>query len=126
MLAIMTLNYLLFDYSEDTAGVGVFEAMASTHAAQAGLVRDEVAQVLAWAFDQFADERGPVDDGFEWDYELQSVQEWSQPEPLQYEHRTKKVTALTGLPGQPRHTVTLSITGSAVFCEAFRRHFSAH
>jgi hypothetical protein len=123
ILGTMSLKYLDFEYSEDTEGLGTFEAMASTGAAQVALVRDEVAQVLAWAFEHFADGRGPLDEGFEWDYDLQSLQEWSQPEPLQYDPRTQKVTALIGLPGQPRHTVTLSLTGSEAFCAAFTQQF---
>ena len=38
----MTLDYLDFDYSEDTEGVGVFDAMASTGAEQVAAVRAEV------------------------------------------------------------------------------------
>jgi ABC-type sugar transport system ATPase subunit len=117
------MHYLIFDYSEDTEGVGTFEAMASTGAAQSVAVRAEAAQVLAWACQHFPDGRGALDEGFEWDYELQSVVEWSQPEPLQFDPHTGQITALTGLPGQPRHTLTLTLSGSAHFCQALTQAF---
>ena len=45
----MTLAYLDFDYSEDTEGIGVFDAMASTAPDRAGDVDAEIALVLDWA-----------------------------------------------------------------------------
>lgn len=99
----MTLDYLDFDYSEDTEGIGVFDAMASVRPQHLAAVRAEVEQVLGWANDVFAGRRAPVEDGGEWDYDLQEMQEES--------------------PSEPRHTVTLSISGTEAFCAAFREAF---
>jgi hypothetical protein len=96
----MTLNYLDFDYSEDTEGIGVFDAMATVRPEQLAAVQAEVAQVLDWAH-AFPGPRGPVEEGGEWDYDLQDVQE----------------------AGAQRRTVTLSISGSPAFCAAFREAF---
>jgi hypothetical protein len=117
------LRYLTFDFSEDTEGVGTFEAMASTGTAHVAAVREEVGQVLAWAYEHFAEGRGAIEEGFDWDYDLRSLVEWSQPEPLQFDPRSGLVTALTGLPGQPRHTVTLTLSGSLEFCQALTQAF---
>jgi len=99
----VALNFLDFDYSEDTEGVGVFDAMATVRPQQLAAVRAEVGEVLGWANDVFAGRRGPVEDGGEWDYDLQEMQEDS--------------------PGDPRVTVTLSISGTEAFCSAFREAF---
>lgn len=97
----MTLDFLDFDYSEDTEGIGVFDAMATVRPEQLAAVHAEVEQVLAWAQDAFAGRRGPVEEGSEWDYDLQETQE----------------------PDTHRRTVTLSISGTPAFCAAFREAF---
>ena len=99
----MPLNFLDFDFSEDTQGVGVFDAMATVRAQQIAAVRAEVDEVLGWANKAFAGRRGPLEDGAEWDYDLQEMQE--------------------DAPGEPWHTVTLSISGTEAFCAAFREAF---
>ncbi|SEB22999.1 hypothetical protein [Variovorax sp. YR216] len=99
----MTLDYLDFDYSEDTEGVGVFDAMATVRPEQIAAVHAEVEKVLGWANGVFAGRRGPVEDGGDWDYDLQELQE--------------------DAPGDPRHTVTLSVSGTEAFCAAFREAF---
>lgn len=71
--------------------------MASTRAAQHAAVMAEVEQVLAWAWREFPDRHGPVEDGMAWDHELVVRNEdggWC--------------------------TVTLTLTGDASFVEAFR------
>lgn len=96
------LHYLSFELSEDTEGVTTLEAMASTSAAQHAAVMDEVQQVLDWAWQQFPHSHGPVDDGLDWDHDLQlSVEQggW--------------------------HVVTLSLAGSAAFVDAFGQRFGA-
>ena len=120
----MSLNYLDFDYSEDTEGVGVFDAMASTGAQQLGAVHAEVVQVLAWAHSAFAGRRAPVGEGGDWDYDLQGMQELSLPEFLDYDEEGRRLRVRTGPAGAPRHTVTLSIGGTAAFCAAFRERFA--
>jgi len=90
------MNFLTFAVDEADDGVSSLEAMASTAAEQHGAVLAEVRQVLDWAWRQFPDARGPIDDGMEWDHDLQvSVEEggW--------------------------HTVTLTLTGAERFVEEF-------
>lgn len=96
------MHYLSFDLSENTEGVTTLEAMASTAAAQHAAVMDEVQRVLDWAWQQFPHTHGPVDEGGDWDYDLQlSVEDggW--------------------------HVVTLTLAGSAAFVDAFLRRFGA-
>ena len=95
----MTLHYLDFDYSEDDAGCGTWDAMASVRPAQLDALLSEVAQVLAWAHSEFSDQQGPLDDGGEWDYDQQGVQEAG------------------------RYTLTLTISGTPAFGAAWRAQF---
>jgi hypothetical protein len=74
--------------------------MASTRAPQHPAVMAEVAQVLDWAWRQFPDRHGPVEDGMAWDHDLVDHAEvggW--------------------------HSVTLTLTGDARFVEAFIAEF---
>ena len=101
------LSYLIFDHSEDTEGIGTFEAMASVAPPQVALVMDEVTQVLSWAHAAFPQAHGPLDEGFTWDHDLQAQQEQQEPT----------------ISGEPLHTITLSLSGSEAFCQAFRARF---
>ncbi len=100
----LALRYLDFDYSEDALGWGNFDAMASVLLPQRIALQDEVAQVLNWAHRAFAHQQAPLDEGGEWDYDLQARQE-------------------VAAPGPERHTLTLSISGTAPFCAAFKQQF---
>jgi len=117
------LQYLDFDYSEDAHGHGTFEAMASVPAARLSILQAEIAQVLDWAFANFPDQCAPLEEGGVWDYQLDGQQEWSVPEALRYDEVTGKFSSQPGTPGEPRHALTLAISGSAQFCAAFRLHF---
>jgi hypothetical protein len=119
----MMLRFFEFDYSEDTEGVGVFDAMASVGPQQVAVVHDEVAQVLRWAHDHFPHGRGPVGEGFDWDYDLQSQQEYTVSEAMVFDERTGTVSVRPQTKGVPRHTVTLSLSGSDAFCHALREQF---
>ncbi len=96
----MTLHYLVFDFSEDTEGIGTFEAMASTAPADAAQVETEIAQLLGWAEAAFPDGHGALSDGAEWDFDLQEPDE-----------------------GAARRTFVVSISGTPGFCDALRERF---
>jgi hypothetical protein len=90
------MHHLIFALDEIEDGVATLEAMASTAAGQHAAVMAEVQQVLDWAWRQFPDSHGPIDDGMHWDHDLQ----------------------LTLEPGG-WHTVTLTLTGTGRFVEEF-------
>jgi hypothetical protein len=119
----MPLHYLDFDYGEDTEGVGTLEAMASTWPEQIAAVHAEVAQVLSWAFATFPDRRGPIEEGGDWDYDLQGIQEFTVPQTLRYDDVAQQLSVEAGPPGKPRCMVTVSFSGIAEFCAAFRQEF---
>lgn len=95
------LHYLTFEISEDTDGIGTAEGMASTDAETHARALAEAQAVLTWAQARSPHGHGPLDEGFEWDHDLQISQEgdW--------------------------HTVTLTLSGTAAFLDAFRRRFAA-
>ena len=99
----MTLDYLLFDYSEGGDDTGSFDAMAAVLPAQAPTVEAEIAQVLAWAEVHFPD-HAPVEDGGDWLADLQCTDEADGS-------------------GALRRVFSLSISGSATFCQAFQAQF---
>lgn len=123
MSSNLTLNYLDFDYSEDPQGIGTFDAMASTRPEHVAAVRAEIAQVLDWAHAAFPGLRAPLDEGGEWDFNLQGLQEWSAFETMAYDENTRQFAVQLSPAGPPRHTVTLSLSGSPQFCAAFRQRF---
>ena len=100
----MPLSYLDFDYSEDEQGWGNFDAMASVLPPQRPALQAELALVLNWAHTTFPHQQAPLDDGGEWDFDLQ---EWADNNPT----------------GPPRHTLTLSLSGTPQFCDAFKNQF---
>ena len=96
------LDFLSFDLTEVDDGVSSLEAMASTALEQHPAVMAEVQQVLDWAWRHCPGSHGPVDDGMDWDHDLQVLVEdggW--------------------------HTVTLTLTGTARFVEAFIASFGS-
>lgn len=90
------MHYLTFDLSDNDEGITTLEALASTAAEQHAAVMAEVQQVLDWAWHRFPHTHGPADDGMDWDHDLQVSVESGQ-----------------------WHAVTLTLTGSPRFIEAF-------
>lgn len=74
------MHYLTFTLIEGVDGVSTLEAMAATGADRHTAVLAEVEAVLAWARCRFPATQGPVEDGHDWDHDLQvSVEDgnWS-------------------------------------------------
>jgi hypothetical protein len=94
--------YLSFDLSEGDDGVSTLEAMASTPPGVQPAVMVEVDSVLAWAREQFPHSHGPVDEGHDWDHDLQ-----------------------VSVEGERWHVVTLTLSASPRFVEAFQAVFGA-
>lgn len=94
------MRHLSFDLTDGSDDILTLEAMASTREAEHAAVMAEVAQVLAWARAEFGGRQGPVEDGNAWDHELlvqHEVGGWV--------------------------TVTLTLSASAEFAEAFQATF---
>lgn len=97
-----TLDFLSFQLDEVDESVSSLEAMASTALEQHTAVMAEVQQVLDWAWSRYPGSHGPIDDGMDWDHDLQ-------------------VTIEDG----GWHTVTLTLTGTGRFVEEFIATFGS-
>ena len=97
---MIALRLLTLDVSDNDEGVVTIEALASTAAEQHAAALAEAQQLLDWAWRAFPHTHGPADDGGEWDHDLQAVDE-----------------------GGGWHAVTLTLTGTAEFAEAFVQAF---
>ena len=91
------MQYLCFESCEVADGICALEVVASTGAAQHAAALAEVQQLLDWAWCHFPHTHGPVDDGMDWDHDLQMRVE----------------------PGG-WHTLTLSLAASERFAAAFQ------
>jgi hypothetical protein len=117
-----TLRFLEFDYSEDEHGHGSFDAMAAAGPAQLRALQDEVARVLDWAHARFG-APGALDEGSEWDCELQGAREIATM--LDVRHRPGRGLELhAGATGEPRVTISLTLSGTPGFCAALREGFA--
>lgn len=117
----MVLQYLDFESSGDAEGRGSFDAMASVAPAQFGALQAEVLRVLGWAERSF----GPaaaLDEGGEWDYELQGTRETSTP--LRVQYGAGGLDLHDAAPATPRITLSLTLSGTPAFCEALRSAFA--
>ena len=119
----MPLQYLDFDYSEDDEGKGTWDAMASVTPAHLPALRAELETVLCWALRAFAGQRAPLDEGGEWDFDLQTLHEGAAPDQWHCDEVSGQITVTPGASGQTRHTVTLSLSGTAAFGAALRERF---
>jgi len=99
---VTTLDYLLFDASEGDDDTALFDAMASVLPEHELAVQAEIAIVFDWAEATFPGRRGPVEEGGEWDAELQVASD--------DEGR--------------RRSYALSISGTRGFGEAFVERFA--
>ena len=100
------LLYLNFDISESGDGVTTLEAMAATRAEQHAAVMAEVQQVLDWARRHFPHTHGAVDDGNDWQHDLQ-------------------LTVESGLEDGAWHSVTLTLSASDAFVAEFLPAFGS-
>ncbi|MEQ6437918.1 hypothetical protein V8Z74_23305 [Comamonas sp. w2-DMI] len=117
----MALDYLDFDYSEDEEGTGTWDAMASVGAARVPALAAEVERLLRWASRDFKGRQGAVDEGGDWDYDLQAQDDAGQPLTARFDEASGRLALEASATG--RTTVTLSLSGSSWFGEALRSAF---
>jgi len=119
----MALVYLHFDTTEGDDGSASFDTMASATPAGLAALQGELARVLGWAHATFPGQRGPLDEGGTWDYDLQATQELTRAAPWHYDDATGTLRAGPLGAESVRHTVSLSLCGSAAFASAFQARF---
>lgn len=97
----MHLRFLEFDLSEDTDGLRTWDALASPTAVHTAALLAE-AEDLVQHLTQTLGPAGPLDEGHQWDMDLQIHDEEGRPVPLQ-----------GGTQPEGRITLALSLSGGA-------------
>lgn len=120
----MQLAYLDFDFAEGHAGEGSFDAMAAVGPAQLAPLEAELLAVLDWASRHFGPP-APLEEGGEWDVELQGVRELATALQVQWTPGARTLAWQEGATAPPRTTLSVTLTGTAAFCDAFRQAFAA-
>ena len=124
----MDLQLLDFDCSEDTEGVVCWDALAQPQPRHNHALLHEVSQVLAWAHGFDAHGPGPLDDGANWDFDLQATLQPSGPNPqvarLVIEADKGHVAMQAADLAQPL-ALSLSLSGTPGFAQAFRERWGA-
>jgi len=118
----MQLNYLDFDVSDEESGRTSFDAMASVLADRLAALLAEIATVLRWAITAFGS-GGALDDEGDWDFDLQGTIEPGIPLKVACDAGTGEVSLTPAAAGSARVTLTLTLSGSPAFGEAFRTRF---
>ncbi|MEG2046012.1 MAG: hypothetical protein RR855_17975 [Comamonas sp.] len=116
------LDYLIFDYSEDEEGGATWDAMATVTTDRWPALQAEVLQVLHWADQRFPRQRGALDEGATWDFDIslsdsagRDLRPAVQGQPLTLQHAP--------LPAGDALTLTLTLTGRAAFADALLQTF---
>lgn len=128
----MNLHLLDFDCSEDADGVTCWDALAHPQAPHTTALLQEVAKVLAWAHQWgrsfSAKGPGPLEDGADWDFDLQ-VKLHTVTQNTSASATFHAGQSTLQLCPEPRADQTLelslSISGTPGFAEAFRQHWDA-
>jgi hypothetical protein len=119
----MNLHFLEFDCSDDNEGVVCWEALAQPAARHTQDLLTEVAQVLTWTHRFSPRSPGALEDGADWDFDLQ-IHVDSSPIQVQWDTSTKTLV-LSATPTESEEiTLSLSISGAPAFCAAFREHWN--
>jgi len=117
----MALDYLEFDYSEDEEGTGTWDAMASVKAERVPALAGEIESLLRWASQKFAGRQGALEDGNDWDYDLQAQDDDGQPLSARFDRAAGRLELQASATG--RTTVNLCLSGSMQFGDALRQAF---
>lgn len=124
----MNLRLLDFDLSEDADGVVCWDALAQPQADHTSALLQEVAQVLSWAHGFSPQGPGALEDGADWDFDLQASWQHNGQAPqaahIAFNAGTGQITLTPATP-QHRLELSLSLSGTPGFAQAFRDHWGA-
>ena len=124
----MNLQLLDFDCTEDADGVVCWDALASPAAAHQAALLKEVSQVLSWACTVAPHGPGALEDGAPWDFDLQASQQGPAGASVAAHIMWSLETGLTvpnPLGPTDRLELSLTLSGTAAFAQAFRDQWGA-
>ena len=118
----MDLQYLDFEINQDDQGNASFDAMSAVAPDQLAELKAEMLEILGWAHQRFGAPR-PLEDGGEWDCELQAVQEISTPMKIDYDVGARRMDLAPVGAGMPRISLSVTLSGTPEFGSALRQAF---
>jgi hypothetical protein len=119
----MNLQFLEFDCSEDGDDVVCWDALAQPASRHTRALLHEVAQVLTWCHRWSPRSPGALEEGADWDFDLQ-IQWGSSAIQAHWDTPTQTVV-LSPTPTEiDEISLSLSISGVPAFCVAFREHWN--
>lgn len=123
----MHLQFLVFDRSEDADGVVCWDALAEPAPAYHQALLREVAQVLDWAHQWDDQGPGPLENGAQWDFDLQiTLTQDGRPAQVARPRFVPSTGELQLVPephGGQRMALCLSLSGTPGFVQAFSEAF---
>ena len=123
----MNLKLLDFDVTEDAEGVVCWDALACPGPEHNPALLQEVTQVLVWAWRFAAQGPGPLEDGADWDFDLQATLHIEglppAPFPLRFDPDTGSISSPLDLHQKGRIELSLSLSATPGFAQAFREQF---
>jgi hypothetical protein len=121
---LMPLQFLEFDTSEDAEGVVCWDALAQPASRHTHALLLEVTQVLAWAHRWSPRSPGAIENGADWDFDLQIHSDRTVIQA--HWHADTQTLALSPIPNEGDSLeLSLSISGAPSFAAAFREHWNA-
>ena len=126
----MELQYLEFDCSEDNVGVVCWDALAEPAASHTAALLREVTQLLAWASRFSPQGPGPLDEGADWDFDLQihlhnAHTLHSTPAQAHWHAEEQTLHIHPSPEDNERVALSLSLSGTPAFAQALREHWNA-
>ena len=123
----MNLQFLEFDRSEDAEGVVCWDALAQPAAEFTQALLEEVVQVLVWAHQFDTHGPGPLENGANWDFDLQIT--WLEEGTPALVAQPRFVPSTGQLTVQPERqaqqcvALSLTLSGTPNFVHAFCERF---
>jgi hypothetical protein len=120
----MHLQFLEFDCSEDTEGVVCWDALAQPAARHTPALLAELTQLLAWAYHFSPRKPGVLEDGADWDFDLQ-IHLGSASVPAHWDSAAQTLVLSPTPTESDEISLSLSLSGGPAFSSAFRQQWNA-
>lgn len=123
----MNLQLLEFDCTEDAQGVVCWDALAQPAPAYSQALLQEVAQVLQWAHGFDEQGPGPLENGAQWDFDLQVslLSEGAKPQVAlpRFVPSTGQLSLRPQALPQQSLSLSLTLSGTPGFVQAFQEQY---
>jgi hypothetical protein len=116
------LRWLDFEISEGDDGTTTLDALTSVRPADRDALAADIVRVLDWAHTRYPGVQGPVEEGGDWDFDLQLV-ESAAGATLHYDASARRLVWHGDAAAPPRITVALTVSGTPAFCDALQAAF---